>query len=236
MAEQLYLKVYLTNLGKYNEGKLIGNWVDVEGADWEEELKKIGVSDEPDEKGNYYEEYFITDYDTNIDGIASELGEYPSLDTLALIGDNLYEINKNDPNKFEAVVESGFAGSILDAIEKYEDYLYIDDVSSDEDLAYAYIDEIYDGNVSEVANADNYFDYAGYGRDFAIEDPDYIDEMYGEDEAPDDETVGEDLINNFGGLKELSQEEKERYFDYDQFGRDLSFDGTFAGNGFLFNQ
>ncbi len=236
MAQQLYLKVFLTNLGKYNEGELVGNWVDVEDADWDEELKKIGISDEPDKDGNIYEEYFITDYETNIEGLASELGEYPSLDLLAEIGDNLSDINRDDPNKFEAVVESGFAGSIKDAIANYDDYFYIDDVHSDSDLGYAYFHDILGDDISQVANADNYFDYEAYGRDVALESPDYIDEMYGEDDAPDDYTIGSDLVDSIGGLEYLSKDAKEQYFDFDQFGRDLSFDGTFAGNGFLFNQ
>lgn len=52
------MKIYLTNLGKYNEGELIGEWVELPVS--QEELQKvferIGISEE-------YEEYFITDYD-----------------------------------------------------------------------------------------------------------------------------------------------------------------------------
>lgn len=48
------LRIYLTNLGKYNEGQLIGEWVELPCTDEELEAVKerIGISDEPDENGN----------------------------------------------------------------------------------------------------------------------------------------------------------------------------------------
>ena len=48
------LNVFLTNLGKYNEGELVGKWVSLPCDDIEAELEEIGVGAEP------YEEYFIT--------------------------------------------------------------------------------------------------------------------------------------------------------------------------------
>lgn len=52
------MNIYLTNLGKYNEGELIGEWVELPVS--QEELQKvferIGINEE-------YEEYFITDYE-----------------------------------------------------------------------------------------------------------------------------------------------------------------------------
>ena len=42
------LRIYLTNLGKYNEGQLIGEWVELPCTDEELEAVKerIGISDE----------------------------------------------------------------------------------------------------------------------------------------------------------------------------------------------
>ena len=54
------MKIYLTNLGKYNEGELVGEWVELPAS--QEELEKvferIGINEE-------YEEYFITDMRAN---------------------------------------------------------------------------------------------------------------------------------------------------------------------------
>lgn len=65
------MKIFLTNLGKYNEGELIGEWVELPVS--KEELKKvferIGINEE-------YEEYFITDYECDL----YEVGEYENID------------------------------------------------------------------------------------------------------------------------------------------------------------
>ena len=54
---------FITNLGKYNEGELVGEWVKFPTT--AEELKKvfdrIGIG-QKDDFGQPYEEWFITDY------------------------------------------------------------------------------------------------------------------------------------------------------------------------------
>ena len=35
------LKIYITNLGKYNEGELVGKWVELPCEDLDEVLKEI---------------------------------------------------------------------------------------------------------------------------------------------------------------------------------------------------
>ena len=53
------MEIFLTNLGKYVEGCLVGQWVKLPVPEdkLESVLKQIGINDE-------YEEYFITDYET----------------------------------------------------------------------------------------------------------------------------------------------------------------------------
>ena len=62
-------EAFVTNLGKYNEGELVGEWVHFPTT--EEEMKKvferIGIGSK-DEFGQVYEEWFITDYDCSIHG------------------------------------------------------------------------------------------------------------------------------------------------------------------------
>ena len=59
------LKAFVTNLGKYNEGELVGKWVTfpIDEEEERELMKDIGCAYE-DEDGEchneYYEEYFIT--------------------------------------------------------------------------------------------------------------------------------------------------------------------------------
>lgn len=39
------LKIYIANLGKYNEGELVGKWVELPCEDLDEVLKEIEVVD-----------------------------------------------------------------------------------------------------------------------------------------------------------------------------------------------
>ena len=52
-------------------------------------------------------------------------------------------------------------------------------------------------------------------------------------EADNETELGENYINQLGGLNCLSRETIERYFDFEAFGRDLSFDFTKTENGYL---
>ena len=49
------MRIYIANLGKYNEGELVGAWF-TPPVDFEEVKERIGLNDE-------YEEYAIHDYE-----------------------------------------------------------------------------------------------------------------------------------------------------------------------------
>ena len=54
---------FITNLGKYNEGELVGEWVKFPTTPekLQEVFERIGIGS-ADDFGNPYEEWFITDY------------------------------------------------------------------------------------------------------------------------------------------------------------------------------
>ena len=83
------LKIYLTNLGKYNEGYLIGEWVELPVSD--EELEKVL---ERIEIGGMYEETFITDYETDVDGV--EVHEFDSIEELNELAETLEGLEDYD--------------------------------------------------------------------------------------------------------------------------------------------
>lgn len=127
-------EVFITNLGKYNEGNLVGEWVKFPTT--EEELKKvferIGIEPgAPDEYGGHYEEWFITDYDCYVPGLteAAQLGEYENLDELNYLASKLMELDDCELDRLEAAMEvADETGSVKDIIklidntEKYEVY------------------------------------------------------------------------------------------------------------------
>ena len=57
-------EAYITNLGKYNEGELVGEWVKfpTTSEDLQKVFERIGIGSK-DDFGNPYEEWFISDYD-----------------------------------------------------------------------------------------------------------------------------------------------------------------------------
>ena len=161
------MNVFVTNLGKYNEGELIGEWVELPVS--EEDLKKvfqrIGISNEPDESGNYYEEYFITDYECDFYNV----GEYESIDTLNEIAEQLEELDEEQQDVIKVMMsECGY--QLNEAIEKVNsgEYTIYNECDDMEDVAYQIVEECgYLTNVPD--NVARYFDYEAFGRDLRLE-------------------------------------------------------------------
>lgn len=160
------ISVYITNLGKYNEGYLIGKWLKLPATDEEIKnvLKEIGID------GAFYEEYFFTDWEC-IEGI--EINEYSSLDELNEIAETLENLSEDEIKICECLMKN--EGCSLDeAIEKKDDRIIInlDDKSLDRysNLAYSYINEIYgDVNVLDKETLARYFDFESFGRDLSFD-------------------------------------------------------------------
>ena len=109
MTATTLLKVFITNLGKYNEGELIGEWVSlpVDENELEEVLERIGINEE-------YEEYFITDFETEIDGL--NVDEYSNIEELNELAEQLESLDEYDLEKVGAIVEA-YGSNLKDAIE-----------------------------------------------------------------------------------------------------------------------
>lgn len=154
------MKIYLTNLGKYNEGELIGEWVELPVS--QEELQKvferIGINEE-------YEEYFITDDECDF----YEVGEYENLDTLNEIAERIEELDEKESKVVKALMsELGY--TLDEAIDKVNsgDYRIYSDCDNMTDIAYQVVEECeYLNNVPD--NVARYFDYESFGRDLGIE-------------------------------------------------------------------
>lgn len=156
----IMMNIYLTNLGKYNEGQLIGEWVELPVS--KEELQKvferIGINEE-------YEEYFITDYECDF----YEVGEYENIDTLNGIAERIEELDEEEIKIVKALM-SDLGYTLDEAIEKVNsgDYRIYSDCDSMTDIAYQVVEECgYLNNVPDTVA--RYFDYEAFGRDLGIE-------------------------------------------------------------------
>lgn len=153
------LKIYLTNLGKYNEGYLIGEWVTlpVDDDELEEVKQRIGINER-------YEEMFITDYETDVDGV--EVGEYDSLTELNELAEMLESLDELEIEIVAALMSEGYG--INEAIDKKDDCFVWFDCSDMEDVARAYCDSC--GILDAMPeNLQNYFDFESFGRDMSFE-------------------------------------------------------------------
>ena len=165
--------VFITNLGKYNEGALVGEWVKFPTT--AEELKKaferIGIGAR-DDFGQTYEEWFITDYDCYVDGLYDLLGEYANLDELNYLASKLDDMSQDEYERFQAAMEIGdHTGSIQELInltENLDCYDIYPDIHDHDDLGRYYIEELDAMQVPEHLR--NYIDYEAYGRDIALEE------------------------------------------------------------------
>ena len=164
---------FITNLGKYNEGELIGEWVKfpTSAEEIRTALDSIGIGQE-DDFGNPYEEWFITDYDCYVDGLYDKLGEYENLDELNYLAAKLDDMTQGEYEQFQAAMEVGdHCGSLQEIInltENLDCYDVYPDINDYDDLGRYYIEELDAMQVPEYLR--NYIDYEAYGRDVAIDE------------------------------------------------------------------
>jgi antirestriction protein len=157
------LKVALTNLGKYNEGDLVYTWLKLPATDDEikKALEKIEVK-----AGGRYEEYFISDYETDIN---IKISEYDNLDELNELVELIENLDSSDIDKLRAIVEWGYYGTDIDsafeAIEHLDEFSLWYDVRNESDLGEAYL-ELLDDIPDYIKY---YIDTERYGRDISLE-------------------------------------------------------------------
>lgn len=135
-------EAYITNLGKYNEGRLVGETLKFPATTEEVQalLKRIGVD------GVRYEEIFITSFDGDVLGLYDHLGEYESIDELNHLAHVLSDLDQSDIEKFEAVIDSGeYTGSVHDLInlaQNLDCYDFYPGIDSEDALGRVYIEEM----------------------------------------------------------------------------------------------
>lgn len=150
------MKAYITNLGKYNEGCLVGKWIDfpIDEDDFTSELESIGVKE-----NTMYEEWFVTDYDCSLFDMYDAFGEYPNIDDINEVAEAL----ENNESEFTALME---VCSYADALKylKSKNYTFYEGMTL-EDVAYELVEECYE--LPEIAQ--RYFDYKAFARDLGYD-------------------------------------------------------------------
>ncbi len=158
------LKIFLTNLGKYNEGCLMGEWVKLPVPEdkLEAVLRRIGINE-------CYEEYFISDYESLFSNL--HISEHASIAEVNELAERIEGLADPDYEKLGAVLESESSMSIaemLEIIDELDNFDLLEGVHDDETLGEYYADCscIFTGVQDHIQQ---YFDYEAYGRDIRLE-------------------------------------------------------------------
>ena len=146
------MKIYLANLQAYNEGKLLGKWLDITKDD----LKKA-VSDFGDA------EWAIHDTE-----LPFKVGEHENLDDLQEVGKIWNSMSDYEQAAFCCLVDDG--DTLKEALEEYQ-YRSVLVADSYEDLAYQFVEDGVFGEIPESIS--NYIDYETMGRDLYYDYQEY---------------------------------------------------------------
>ena len=162
------IKLYVANLGKYNEGSLVGAWITLPVN--EDELQtflteEVGINEQ-------YEECAIHDYETDIEGL--KINEYSNILELSDMAEAYENLSEDEQKVVESIVEWGYyAGenSIKEAIENVDDFRLNIDITNDEEYGNYIIEEGFMGEIPE--NLIYYIDTEKLGRDTYINGDNY---------------------------------------------------------------
>lgn len=152
------IKIYIANLGKYNEGELVGEWVTLPAT--EEELQDVFRRIKLDDR---YEEYAIHDYEAPF-----EIHEYTSVYRLNELAWQLEELEDYQKKEVELLLATNelTLEEALDAVQGQGiAYRIYHNCSSMADVAY----EIYEEADMIPDKLQYYIDWDRLGRDLEIE-------------------------------------------------------------------
>ena len=149
------MRIYIANLGKYNEGEAVGAWFTLP-VDEEEIKEHIGLYGE-------YEEYAIHDYE-----LPFKVDEYTSINEINRLCEMVMELEGSPFYDELSEIQRMWFNSIEELLDSIDDIHCHWDCDSMEDVAMYYVEET--GLLGEVCKyLQNYIDYVALGRDMEIE-------------------------------------------------------------------
>ena len=196
-------EAYITNLGKYAEGQLVGETLKFPATTEEVQslLKNIGVD------GVRYEEFFITAFDGDVMGLYDYLTEYENLDELNHLAHLISELGSDKIETLEAVLNKGDHASsvadIINLVHNLDCYELHPGVTDDETLGRIYVEDMELLDVPD--NVLPYFDFEAYGRCLAMEGGAFTDGGYIEGEL-------RGFVEVYSGREDIPEE--HRIFAY----------------------
>lgn len=157
------IRLFLTNLGKYNEGELIGEWISlpIDEDELSNVRERIGINEQ-------YEEEFLTDWECPLKAVYEHICEYSNIESLNEMAYQLAVVPEDDYPILNAIYD--LTGDFNEMFYKYVDgdFRIYDSCYSMKDVAYTYLEET--GAFQNLPSfIETYFDYESFGRDMELE-------------------------------------------------------------------
>lgn len=153
-------RIWIGNLGKYNEGELIGEWVDLPCEDFDEVFERIGIDE-------HYEETFIADFENDY---GYHVDEYDNLEMLNGVAQELYALDELNGEKeiYITLNENGYNHDEIMRIIADYDYTIYSDCKDMGEVAYEVYEQM--GKIEEIEKTlpSYYIDWDAIGNDLEI--------------------------------------------------------------------
>ena len=170
MENESLINIFVTNLGEYNNGKLIGEWVGlpISREEYQAVLDRIGIG-KPNEYGEVFEEVFITDFDAP-DLHNFKVHEYDNIDYLNFLAKKLSELSPDNLALYKGILETGMDSfsnitEYINLADHLDCYTLTPDVEDLYDLGKTWAEELgYLANVNETIK--DAIDYHKLGENF----------------------------------------------------------------------
>ena len=107
------IRLFLVNLELYNEGEIVGDWVEL-----------------PIRLDNN-EEYIINDYQTDIEGL--RIGKHDSIQELSELEDEYDNLSIKEQLTIRSIMEWEYYSDIKDAIYNVNNFVLIEGITNDEE-------------------------------------------------------------------------------------------------------
>lgn len=144
------IRIYVANLAQYNNGRLVGKWIDLPCDDLQEQINSILGDDE---------EYAIHDYEASF-----SISEYDCPFDLNDIAERLESLDEYEQKKLTYLLDDGC--TMEQAIDELDDITFYQDMSL-KDVAEEMVDEGLFGDIPE--SIINYIDYDAIARDLSYD-------------------------------------------------------------------
>ena len=162
-------RIWIGNLGKYNEGELVGEWVDMPCDDFDAVFERIGINER-------YEETFIADFENDY---GYDVSEWDNLEMLNEVAETLEGLNEDEREIWQVLHDNGCSFDEATDIIERGDYIYYPYCANMSDVAYEVYSE--SGRLQEIERIidPSFIDWEAIGRDMEFDGSFYeLDDGY----------------------------------------------------------